>query len=263
MKKHLLKLSTFVSMPLVSLAAISCSNSNNQNIPPRDYEMINNETGLAFNSEGKITKYYYFSDNGNSYENIVIPEYLENNRILTSQYYGYKQRITKIDDVVFSAETEYVGNGKYKPKYNDYAQYLTSITLPNSIETIGWNAFWGTPLTKIDIPDSVTYIDVGAFQNCKNLESVKLSKNTKYICSSAFADTAITNIEIPNSVICIYDDAFRNTKLSGKLVIPDSILEISSGAFLDTQITEVSIPNKIFSWTLKAFPPGCKITKRP
>ena len=103
MKKHLLKLSSFISMPLVSLAAISCS--NNQNIPPRDYEMINNETGLAFNSEGKIIKYYYFSDNGNSYENIVIPEYLENNRILTSQYYGYRQRITTIGNYVFSAYT--------------------------------------------------------------------------------------------------------------------------------------------------------------
>ena len=237
MKKKLLKLSSFISMPLVSLAAISCS--NNQNIPPRDYEMIDQNYGLAFNSEGKITKYYYFSDKGNSYENIFIPEYLENNRILTSQYYGYKQRITTIDDFVFSAETEYVGNGKCKPKYNDYAQYLTSINLPNSIETIGAYAFQGTPLTQIVLPDSVVDIGFEAFFYCENLESVKLSKNTKYIGSSAF----------------------RNTKLSGDLYIPDSVISIYSGAFEGTQITSVSIP-KNCQYGTSSFPKGCNVIIR-
>ena len=257
MKKHLLKLSTFVSMPLVSLAAISCSNSNNQNIPPRDYEMIDQNYGLAFNSEGKITKYYYFSDNGNSYENIVIPEYLENNRILTSQYYGYKQRITSIGGLVFSTDTY-----PNKPS-NLYAQYLTSITLPDSIESIGADAFYGTPLTQIVLPDSVVDIGGGAFQNCKNLESVKLSKNTKYIGSSAFRGTAITSVKISDSINYIEAKAFCDTKLNGILTIPDSILEIGSGAFLGTQITEVSIPNKDFYIAFDAFPPGCIITKRP
>ncbi len=253
MKKHLLKLSTFVSLPLVSLAAISCS--NNQNIPPRDYEMIDQNYGLAFNSEGTITKYYYYE--GNEYKNIVIPEYLENNRILTSQYYGYKQRITTIGGLVFSTDT-------YPNRPNNlYAQYLTSIALPNSIETIGGEAFYGTPLTQIVLPDSVVDIGFGAFENCKNLESVKLSKNTKYIGTSAFSGTAITSIKIPNYINYIDADAFYNTQLSGKLVIPDSILEIGSGAFLDTQITEVSIPNKDFYIAFDAFPPGCKITKRP
>ena len=254
MKKHLLKLSSFISMPLVSLAAISCS--NNQNIPPRDYEMINNETGLAFNSEGEIIKYYYFSDNGNSYENIVIPEYLENNRILTSQYYGYKQRITTIGGLVFSTDT-------YPNRPNNlYAQYLTSITLPNSIETIGADAFYGTPLTQIVLPDSVVGIGDGAFRNCKNLKSVKLSKNTRDIGGFAFAYTAITSIEIPNSVFYIHNDAFSNTKLSGELYIPNSVISIYPSAFEGTQITSVSIP-KNCQYEESSFPPGCKITKRP
>ncbi len=260
MKKHLLKLSSFASMPLVSLAAISCS--NNQNIPPRDYEMIDQNYGLAFNSGGKITKYYYFSDNGNSYENIVIPEYLENNRILTSQYYGYKQRITRIRDFVFSAEEERdPSSGKWKPKYNDYAQYLTSITLPNSIEIIGAGAFYRTPLTQIVLPDSVIDIGFEAFFYCENLESVKLSKNTKYIGSGTFRGTAITSIEIPDSVLYIYYDAFRNTKLNSPLYIPDSVLLIDSRAFEGTQITSVSIP-KNCQYEANSFPSGCKIEIR-
>ncbi len=253
MKKHLWKLSSFISMPLLSLAAISCS--NNQNIPPRDYEMIDQNYGLAFNSEGEITKYYYFSDKGNDYKNIVIPEYLENNRILTSQYYGYKQRITTIGGLVFSTDT-------YPNRPNNlYAQYLTSITLPNSIETIGADAFYGTPLTQIVLPDSVVGIGDGAFENCKNLESVKLSKNTRDIGGFAFANTAITSIKIPNSVMYIHDDAFRNTKLRDPLYIPDSVISIYSGAFEGTQITEVSIP-KNCQYEASSFPKGCNVIRR-
>ena len=259
MKKHLLKLSSFISMPLVSLAAISCS--NNQNIPPRDFPMLNVETGLYFNSEGTIIKYLY--GGVDNYTNIVIPEYLVYNSVLTSEYYGYKQRITKIGDEVFSTKTKYdPASGEYKPIYNDYAQYLTSITLPNSIETIGADTFYGTPLTQIVLPDSVTYIAGGAFRNCKNLESVKLSKNTRNIDIFAFANTAITSIEIPNSVFYIHNDAFRDTKLRGELYIPDSVIIIYPGAFEGTQITSVSVP-KNCQYEENSFPPGCIITKRP
>ncbi len=240
MKKHLLKLSSFISMPLVSLAAISCS--NNQNIPPRDYEMIDQNYGLAFNSEGTITKYYYFADKGNKYENIVIPEYLENNRILTSQYYGYKQKITMIYDNVFSAETKYnVDTGKYEPKYNDYAQYLTNITLPNSIETIGAYAFQGTPLTQIVLPDSVVDIGGGAFKYCTNLTSITLlSKKIKYIGVNAFYYSG----------------------LEGSLYIPDSVIQIGSGAFDGTKITEVSIPKTCSYYKTDSFPKGCNVIIR-
>lgn len=239
MKKHLLKLSTFASLPLLSLAAISCS--NNQNIPPVDYEMVNVETnGLAFNSRGVITKFYNFG--GSTDINLVIPEYLVNNRILTSEYYGYKQRITTIGGMVFSAKTEYdIASGQYKPIYNEYAQYLTSITLPNSIETIGAGAFEETPLTEIILPDSVVRIGDGAFRYCKNLTSITLlSEKIKYIGSGAFR---------------------YSSNLKGELYIPDSIVSIGSGAFYGTQISKVSVPNRNV-YVSDSFPEGCEIEIR-
>ena len=236
MKKHLWKLSTFISIPLLSLAAVSCS--NNQNIPPRDYEMIDQNYGLAFNSEGEITKYYYFSDKGNDYKNIVIPEYLENNRIQSSEYYGYKQRITSIGNFVFSAYTE---SWNDKPIYNEYAQYLTNITLPNSIETIGAEAFYGTPLTQIILPDFVVDIGDSAFRNCTNLTSITLlSKKIKYIGVNAFYYSG----------------------LKGSLYIPDSVIKIGSGAFDGTQIAEVSIPKTCSYSKTDSFPKGCNVIIR-
>ena len=265
MKKHLLKLSTFASLPLLSLAAISCSNEqnippvdnnqnippadNNQNIPPVDYEMIDVETnGLAFNSKGEITKFYNFG--GSADINLVIPEYLVNNRILTSEYYGYTQRITRI------------GNDAFSTNSNQWAQYLKNVTLPDSIESIGAKAFYRTPLTEIIIPDSVVNIGDGAFENCKNLTNVKLSKNTEYIGSFSFAGIGITTISFPNSLLEIDFGAFAYSKLSGSLYIPDSVVTIGSCAFDGTQLKEVSIP-KDCVYDSDSFPPGCKVTRRP
>jgi hypothetical protein len=50
---------------------------------------------------------------------------------------------------------------------------LTSVTLPNSLISIGSNAFYGcTGLTSITVPDSVTSIGLGAFEGCVNLSSI-------------------------------------------------------------------------------------------
>lgn len=47
---------------------------------------------------------------------------------------------------------------------------LASITIPNSVISIGWSAFYGcTSLTNITIPDSVTDIKESAFIGCGNL----------------------------------------------------------------------------------------------
>ena len=260
MKKHLLKLSTFASLPLLSLAAVSCSNK--QNIPPVDYELIDEKYGFAFNSLGEITRYISYPEN--DYTNITIPEYLTNNTKYTlDEYRGYTQKITSIGNFVFSAETKYdIASGQYIPMHNHYAQYLTSITLPNSIESIGADAFYETPLTEIILPDSVVWIGDEAFRYCKNLTSVKLSKNTKYIGGYSFAWTSITSIEIPNSVFWIENGAFYNTKLSGSLYIPDSVVTIDPKAFDGTQITEVSIPKDCI-YQSDSFPPNCKVTRRP
>jgi hypothetical protein len=59
---------------------------------------------------------------------------------------------------------------------------LTSITIPNSVTSIGDDAFWNcTSLTSITIPKSVTNIGDYAFWNCTSLTSITI-KDKEYIC---------------------------------------------------------------------------------
>ncbi|MGF0039132.1 leucine-rich repeat domain-containing protein, partial [Victivallis vadensis] len=50
---------------------------------------------------------------------------------------------------------------------------LTSVTLPNSVTSIGARAFYGcSALTSITIPSGVTSIGDNAFQGCTNLTDI-------------------------------------------------------------------------------------------
>jgi hypothetical protein len=62
----------------------------------------------------------------------------------------------------------------YKYAFNGYSS-LTSVTIPDSITSIGGSAFSGcSSLTSITIPESVTYISGGAFYGCSGLTSITL-----------------------------------------------------------------------------------------
>ena len=58
---------------------------------------------------------------------------------------------------------------------------LTSITIPNSVTSIGVGAFANcTSLTSIEIPNSVTSIGNLVFSDCTSLTSIRIPKNTKF-----------------------------------------------------------------------------------
>ena len=148
---------------------------------------------------------------------------------------------------------------------------LTSVTIPNSVTTIGNKAFSATGLNSVTIPNSVTKIGFRAFQNTvwydnqadgilyldncclgykgdKPTGSLSLKEGTRLIGDNAFFYCfGLTSVTIPNSVTTIGDKAFSATGLNS-VTIPNSVSSIGHSAFSDCYgLTSVAIPNSMTS----------------
>lgn len=78
---------------------------------------------------------------------------------------------------------------------------LESITIPNSVKTIGIGAFKGTNITSISIPDSVKAIEGVTFEQCKALKEITIGKSVKKIGIRAFYGCfALENINFNGTV---------------------------------------------------------------
>ena len=85
------------------------------------------------------------------------------------------------------------------------------IKFSNNLKSIGENAFYGSELNSVDLSDTkVESISNFAFANCKKLSSIKLPKNLKTIGDGAFYSSTIKSVDVPQSVVSIGKSAFTD-----------------------------------------------------
>ena len=140
-----------------------------------------------------------------------------------------------------------------------YCYSLTSVTIPNSVTSIGDHAFYAcTSLTSVTIPDSVTTIGNRAFNECTSLTSVTIPDSVTSIGSEMFSYcTSLTSVTIPDSVTSIGSEMFSYCTSLTSVTIPDSVTSIGRQAFSGcSNLISVTIPDSVTSIGWQAFS-GC------
>ena len=150
----------------------------------------------------------------------------------------------------------------YSPFYQKTT--LNSLTIGDSVTTIGENAFSGcSGLTNLALGNGVTSIGYYSFEGCSGLTSITIPNSVTSIGEYAFVDcSSIENVYINNlAAWCNID--FENTYsnplyysgnfyLNGEsvteLVIPDGVESIKEYSFFAcSSLTSVTIPNSVTS----------------
>ena len=146
---------------------------------------------------------------------------------------------------------------------------VMTINIPQNGTSIGEAAFMGCHrLSSILIPSNVTSIGQGAFYNCNGLNTIQVeSGNTVYDsrenCNALIETASNTillgcqNTVIPNTVTAIGDNAFYMCSGLTSISIPNSVTSIGAYAFAGCDgLTAVSIPNSVTAVGKYAFN-GC------
>ena len=149
---------------------------------------------------------------------------------------------TSLKEVVITGSS-YIPYAAFENCWN-----LTSVTIPNSVTSIGGFAFYRCgSLAEITIPESVTSIGNAAFNNCISLTGITIPNSVTSIGNSAFYNcSGLTSVAISNSVTMIGTNTFYGCWSLREVTIPNSVTSIGSSAFYGcSNLTSIVIPQNI------------------
>ena len=154
-----------------------------------------------------------------TYQNdLVIPE--------TVIVDGVTYTITGVGDEAFTGCRVYTSNGV------TYWNGLTSVTLPETVTTIGDGAFALSDVASVNIPQAVTTLPMGCFGNCTKLIDIVVPAHVKSIGQMAYYGcTGATTLTLEEGVETIGEMAFFDCNNLTEVTIPSTVKTIGNKAF--------------------------------
>lgn len=201
--------------------------------------IVFSEDEILLNNEHETNGFRYFLNNkseaiisrytgGESV--VVVPESLDGYPVTQIGSYALSAFVvpeTLITSINLPETIESIAKNAF-----EYNEKLTQINIPSKVTTIPFDCFRGCDsLEYIEIPDTVNKIEGGAFRYCEGLKSISLPESVTEISEGTFMIcSSLESIDMP----CVRKIGYRAFSNCYSLVItelPDCLTEIGSEAF--------------------------------
>ena len=152
-------------------------------------------------------------------------------------------------------------------KCTNVSELSGKITIPDTIDnktviSIGNNAFnSASSITEVTIPKTVTEIEYGAFENCKNLNKVDLGNITTLSFEIFKGCTNLTEITIPKTLKYGSGTPCLDNPNITKINLEEGLTIVPKNLCANTGITEITIPSSVTEIEYDAFK-DCKNLKK-
>ena len=118
-----------------------------------------------------------------------------------------------------------------------------AVTIPEGVTDIVESAFYGSDMTEVTLPESLTSIGNHDFEGCEKLKKVNLTDSITSIGQWAFHDCfSLTEIVIPSSVTEIWGSAFYHCGYDEETDTTNFTICGEAGSYAETYANENNIP---------------------
>ena len=158
-----------------------------------------------------------------------------------------------LDNVIFSKDMKKIIASVQQNNHKNY-------NIPNGVEEISDNAFYGKNITGVTFPNTVTKIGKGAFMECNVLVKANIPNSVKIIEEKAFSNChELKQLHLPENLTVLNKYVLMGCTQLDNLVIPASVKKIYSGALDGYDKNTFNIPKNVTVMSPTAFGSSNKI----
>ena len=171
-----------------------------------------------------------------------------------------EEGVPAVKKLVVNSGITYIGSSTFEG-----LDQLTSVSLPDTMEYIGWGAFSDcASLTSIVVPEGIKVLYANTFARCTSLRSVKLPSTLEWINDCIFSGcTSLQDIVLPEGIDYIPWRMFDGCTSLRSVTIPGSIMSVSNDAFSGcTALTSVIFGGSRTDWENMTFNTGNDALRR-
>ena len=230
----------------------------NKDLDTLYFNAINCETSGAYYDERIDRTIGAFESNKGLSEVIFgyqveqIPEYLLYNCTLIDSLY-FPKSIKKIErfalhntEWFYSTNSDFVYVNDILYSYKGNELNINAELFKENTIAISDNCFQSKKIEKIQIPNTITYIGKSAFEDCQNLEIIRLPYDLEEIDDYGFKNCkSLKHLYFNNQLVHIGKYCFSGCSNLQQINLPATLTNMGEGAFYNcTDLTSANIPNK-------------------